>query len=148
MFGEETPRTIFISEEIREAVYPPFPDDKKVLHAEFRQHLDAFLEGAMISVGDDPRTKAAHAMMARVAPSEDDFFDIRVTTPWPQIRAFGGFAEKDTLVLVTWNYRAVIDDQFDVEVERCKQVWQSLFGSIRPFKGNNLNDYLSNYDSV
>jgi hypothetical protein len=148
MLGDETPRTLFLTEEVRSAVYRPFPSDKGVLHAEFRQHLDAFLEGGCISVGNDPKTKAAYAMMARVAPVEDEFFDFRVTAPQPQIRAFGGFAACDTFVLVTWNYRAEIAENFDAEVERCKHEWQSLFGRITPFKGKSLDEYFTNFDPV
>lgn len=148
MFGDETPRTLFITEEVRSAVFRPFPEDCRVLHAEFRQHLDAFLEGGFISVGDNPKTKASDALMARVNPVEDEFFDFRVTAPYPQIRAFGGFAAQDTFVLVTWNYRDAIDDQFDAEVEHCKHEWQNLFGGTTPFKGKSLDDYLTNFDSV
>jgi hypothetical protein len=148
MLGDETARTLFLTEEVRSAVYRPFPNNKGVLHAEFRQHLDAFLEGGCVSIGDDPKTKAAHALMARVAPVEDEFFDFRVTAPHPQIRAFGGFAARDTFVLVTWNYRAEIAEKFNEEVLRCKHEWQSLFGNITPFKGKSLNDYLTNFDPV
>jgi len=82
--------------------------------------------------------------MARVAPVEDDFFDFRITSPFPQIRAFGGFSEWNSFVIVTWNYRDAIGDDFDSEVTRCKTEWQKLFGKTPPFKGKNLDEYLSN----
>jgi len=148
MLGDETPRALFLSEEAHLAVHPPFEQANQTLHAEFRQNLDAFLEGGEMTVGEDPKTKASDALMARVAPVEDGFFDFRVTSPRPQIRAFGGFAEFDTFVIVTWNYRDAIGDDFDEEVMRCKVEWQKLFGRTQPFKGKSLNDYLSNWTAV
>jgi hypothetical protein len=148
MFGEETLRTLFVSAEVQDAVTPPYRQLNKTLHAEFRATLDGFLEGGEMSVGENPRTKASDALLARVEPVEDDFFDFRVTSPRPQIRAFGGFAEKDTFVIVTWQYRDIIADDFDGEVARCKVEWQKLFARTVPFKGRNLDDYLSNWFAV
>jgi hypothetical protein len=68
MFGDETARTLFITEEVRSAVFPPFPEKLKVLHAEFRQELDAFLEGSWITVAENPKAKPSDARMARVCP--------------------------------------------------------------------------------
>jgi hypothetical protein len=147
-FGEDTPRSIFISREVQEALTRPFPERKEILHAEFLQQLDAFLEHCEMTVAENPRVKPSDALMARVDPIEDEFFDFRITSPFPQIRAFGGFAEKNTFVLVTWNYRDAIENDFDGEVARCKMEWQKLFGNTPPFKGNGLNDYLSNFISV
>jgi hypothetical protein len=148
MWGDGTPRTLFLSEEVRSAVFEPFPAGHEVLHSEFRAELDAFLEHSFITIGNDPKTKAAHARMARVRPVEDEFFDFRITAPQPQIRAFGGFAALNTFVLVTWNYRDAIDKDFDNEVARCKRAWQSLFGSITPFRGRTLDEYITNFDPV
>jgi hypothetical protein len=141
-------RTLFVSQEILEAFASPLPADRATSLADFRQNLDAFLEGGELSVAEDPFEKDAYAMLARVSPVDNEFWDFRVTTPKPQIRAFGGFAEKDTFVLVTWEYRDVIDDEFDAAVERCRVEWQKLFGRVTPFKGNSLDAYLSNYIPV
>lgn len=143
-WGPDTPRTLFLTADVLAAVTPPFPATPNGLHAEFRQQLDAFLEMGLMSVGLNPKTKASDALMARVAPPEWEFFDFRITSPYPAIRAFGGFSEKDTFVMVTWQYRDVIDNMFDAEVVRCKHEWEKLFGRTPPFSGKNLNDYLSN----
>jgi hypothetical protein len=147
-FGACTPRSLFVTKDVLDAVTYPFPEDYRVLHAEFRQTLDGFLEGGEMSVGDDPDTKASDALMARVKPVERDFFDFRITSPYPAIRAFGGFAEKDVFVIVSWQYRDVIGDDFDAEVSLCKLKWEKLFGRTPPFKGKSLNDHLSNFVSV
>ena len=143
-WGPDTPRTLFVTPEVLRAITPPFPATPAGLHAEFRQQLDAFLELGFVTVGEDPKTKASDALMARVAPVEWEFFDFRITSPYPAIRAFGGFSERDTFVIVTWRYRDVIDKGFDAEVLRCKHEWEKLFGRTPPFKGKNIDDYLSN----
>ncbi|MBR0855631.1 hypothetical protein [Bradyrhizobium liaoningense] len=143
-WGPDTPRALFVTQEVLDAVTPPFPSSPRGLHAEFRQALDAFLEMGEMSVGLDPLTKPSDALMARVAPVEWEFFDFRITSPKPFIRAFGGFAERDTFVVVSWQYRDVIADKFDEEVLRCKHEWERLFGRTPPFKGTYLDDYLSN----
>jgi hypothetical protein len=133
---------------VLDAVSEPFQGTRKRWLAEFRENLDAFLEGCELSVGEDPHDKDANALMARVAPVEDEFWDMRVTAPKPGIRAFGAFAELDTFVCLTWEYRDVIRDRFDAEVARCQEEWRRLFGSTKPFKGKNLDAYLTHYISV
>jgi hypothetical protein len=137
-----------VTKEVLEAVTFPFPKAYSTLHAEFRQTLDGFLEGGEMSVGENPDTKSSDALMARVKPVECEFFDFRITAPYPAIRAFGGFVEMDVFVITTWQYRDLIGNDFDSEVNRCKHEWQKLFGKTKPFKGKRLNEYLSNYISV
>jgi hypothetical protein len=146
--GEDTVRTLFVSREVLDAVSEPFKGKRKKWLAEFRENLDAFLEGCELSVGVDPHNKDSNALMARVAPVQDEFWDMRVTAPKPGIRAFGGFAELDTFVCLTWEYRDVIAGDFDAEVARCKEEWRKLFGSTKPFKGKSLDAYLTHYFSV
>lgn len=148
MTGDETVRALFVSREVLDAVTPPFNEYHAILLSEFRSNLDAFLEGGEISVAENPYEKKPHALMARVAPVENEFWDLRVTAPQPQIRAFGGFAEKDTFVLLTWNYRDSIGNNFDAEVDRCRIAWQQLFGNTAPYSGTRLDDYLTNYIPV
>jgi hypothetical protein len=145
--GEEVSREIFVSEEVLETVTPPFRGLQYRRHAEFRESLDAFTEGAELSVAEDPEDKDATASLARVHPVEDDLWDIRCIDPKPGIRAFGGFAKQNVLVVLTWEYREHITD-FDAEVARCNEAWNYLFTSS-PFHGANLNAYLSdNFRSV
>jgi hypothetical protein len=141
--GDDTVRTVFVSREVLDAVSEPFLGSRKNWLAEFRENLDAFLEGGEMSVGEDPFNKDANALIARVFPVEDEFWDMRSTAPKPGIRAFGGFAEFDTFICLTWEYRDAIGDYFDAEVDRCREEWRRLFGSTKPFKGNNLDAYLS-----
>jgi hypothetical protein len=145
--GEETARTLWLSKEVQEAVTPPpigAQDDRLY---EFRQFLDAWLEHGEFSVAEDPDMKPEYAMLARVKPLADEFWDFRVTAPKPGIRAFGGFAGFNTFVVVTWQYREDICN-FDAEVEQCMQEWRKLFGVVVPFKKRRLDEYLSNFTAV
>ena len=140
--GEETPRTLFVSQEIMDGLAQPYPAPQAHRLSEFREFLDGFLENGEFSVAEDPDYKDQYALLARVHDVKEDFWDFRVTAPKPGIRAFGAFSEFNTFVLLTWEYRESITN-FDAEVERCKAEWREMFAS-KPFHGANLDAYLSN----
>ena len=108
------------------------------------------MEGAEISVAEDPHDKPPDVMLARVDPIEAEFWSIRVTEPeeTPGIRAFGAFTQKDTLVALTWEYRELIGDAFDDEVDSVRDAWTVLFVSEEPFGGASLDECLTNYRVV
>lgn len=147
LLGEETVRTVWVTREVHEAVTPPYAPDKAVRLSEFREFLDGFLEGGLFSVAEDPECKPSDAMIARVHPIDAQFWDFRVTAPRPGVRAFGAFGGYDTFVVLAWEFREAIPD-FTAEVEACRAYWRELFGPVEPFKGNTLNDYLSNFYAV
>jgi len=77
--GADTARVLYVTPDVFAAVSPPFADDETGRRlAEFRAWLDAFLEGGEISVAEDPRRKPPDAMLARVAPVEEEFWSLRV----------------------------------------------------------------------
>jgi hypothetical protein len=143
LLGEETPRTVFVSQELREIVDgPPWPASwEGRRHANLRAVLDGFTEGDSITVAENPLDKDARAILARVDPVEDEIWDFRCLDPKPGIRAFGRFSEPDTFIALTWNYREIID--WPAEVERCKAAWAKLFGDIPPHKGNSIDEYIT-----
>jgi hypothetical protein len=74
--GGDTVRTVYVSDEIWRVVQPPFADDTEgAMHAELRQTLDAFLEGAEFTVAANPFVKPSDAMIARVSPPEKEITD-------------------------------------------------------------------------
>src|SRR5207237_3704233 len=76
---DETARTMIVSADVLAAVTPPFPDTVDGLRrGEFRGWLDSFLEGGEISVAEDPDKKPRDAMLARVHPTGEEFWSIRV----------------------------------------------------------------------
>jgi hypothetical protein len=148
--GFETARTMIVTPEIFAAVTPPFPKGTDgVRLAEFRNWLDAFSEGGELSVAENPLKKPHDAMLARVEPTNAEFWSIRVTDPdkTPGMRSLGAFVDTDKFVALTWDYRENIDS-FDAEVEDVRRIWESLFVSQLPHTGDCLDDYVSNYISV
>ncbi len=61
-----------------------------------------FIAGKVISVGWDPMKKGVSAFMARLAPVEDEVWDIRSRDPSPGIRVLGSFSERDVFVALLW----------------------------------------------
>jgi hypothetical protein len=148
--GEETVRTLWVSSDVLAAVTPPYPlgsnPQQRERLREFREFLDAFLEHGHISVAQNPDDKPEFAMLARVKPPERDFWDFRVTAPQPGIRAFGAFADFNTFVVLTWDFRENIPPgQFDAEVADCMDAWRDLFGDTPPYAKSSLNEYLTEY---
>jgi hypothetical protein len=140
---------MFVSEEILHAVTPPFVENRDGRRlAEFRQYLDAFTEGAELSVAENPDIKPSDAMLARVHPVADEFGDIRSISPIPAVRALGGFTDKDEFVALTWDYRENLDGQWNAEIDRCRNAWKILFGKNGPLCRRALDEYLSNFIAV
>ena len=148
--GYDTARVMIVSPDIVGTVAPPFADtfDGRRL-GEFRAWLDNFSEGGEISVAENPFEKPPSAMLARVEPTGNEMWSIRVTDPenTPGIRGFGGFSGLNSFVAVTWEYRESIDD-FDAAVIDAIAAWHDLFGIEEPFTGRNLNEYLTNFQAV
>jgi len=150
MPSQRVGRTMFISKEINAVVHPEWaPTSKGIRFARMRGTLDAFTEGRRITVADDPYNKHPKATMARTDPVRDQVFDLRCLDPAPGIRVFGRFAEMDTFVAVTWEYRENINGRdFDAAVVRCINGWHKLFPTTPLFSGRNLNEYVSNFYPV
>jgi hypothetical protein len=148
--GEETVRTLWVSSDIVAAVTPPYPLAKNIQDRErlreFRQFLDSFLEHGHLSVAQNPDDKPGFAMLARVKPPENEFWDFRITAPHPGIRAFGAFANFNTFVVLTWEYRDKIPlGHFDDEVQNCMECWHDLFDNTPPYAKAKLSEYLSEF---
>jgi len=144
--GDETARTMIVSADIIAAVTPPFPDTEDGLRrAEFRGWLDGFLEGGEISVAEDPDKKPRNTMLARVHPTDAEFWSIRVTDPndTAGIRSLGAFAGYDEFVALDWEYREHMSD-FDMDVQSAMDHWRDIFGDCAPHDGDSLDEYLSN----
>jgi hypothetical protein len=149
--GDETVRTMIVAPDILAAVSPPFPDDEEGRRlGEFRAWLDSFVEGCELSVAEDPDRKASDAMLARVHPVADEFWSIRVTEPedTPGIRAFGAFGSKDMFIALTWERRELIGGRFNEAVDELRASWRDCFRSERPFRGDRLDEYLTNFRAV
>ena len=143
LLGEETPRAVFVTSELKEIVDgPPWPTTwEGQRHAELRALFDGFTEGDRITVGERPFEKDPRAIMARTHPIKDEVWDFRSLQRKPGIRAFGRFSEPNTFIALTWNYREIVD--WECEIKRCKAAWEKLFPDTPPFTGHNINEYIT-----
>jgi len=146
--SDRVSRVMIVSEEILQAVEPPFADHYDGIRlADFRQTLDAFTTGEQITVAENPFKKPSDAFMARVSPVELEVFDFR-SLAGPGIRAFGCFIEKNQFAALTWDYRENIDD-FEFECQRCRSELRQICGSVEPFSiGKQLHDCLKDFVPV
>lgn len=142
--GEDTPRSIFFSVEVKEIIDGAYSAGRnKTKFSNAKALLDSFIDLGEMTVGMDPFNKEQTALMAKVSPVQYGLFDFRAIDPKLGIRIFGGFAEPDCFVALTWNFRESIADDFDSEVERCMKEWSRLFANVGPHQGINLDDYIT-----
>lgn len=70
-----------------------------------RVALERFIEGAWINVAMDPDNKSSIAELARNREVEEGVWNFRIRDPKPQIRVFGGFAERDHFIALDYRNR-------------------------------------------
>ncbi len=141
-------RSLYVVPELYAHTQPPFPDTLcGERFAAVAQHFDAFCELNMVTVSENPFRKPPDVMLARVSPVEYEFWSMRITEPEETagIRVIGAFCGKDAFTALTWEFREDIGD-FGAEVEDAQGAWRDYFGSVGPYSGSCLDDYLTNYD--
>ena len=150
VFGFETSRTLYVTEDLFNAVSEQPADDRdSEIMFEFRATLDAFLEGSEITVSEDPFGKPPETTLARVHPVELEVWDIRSIEPHPGIRCLGCFLEQDVFVALKWDYRENISsEEWGIMIQQCLDLWNNIFGVRRPLSGRTLDEYLTNYYAV
>jgi hypothetical protein len=143
---DETPRSMYVNADILAVVTPPFPDTLEGERlGQFRAWLDDFVDGAEISVSEDPDRKPPETMLARVKPVEDEIWSIRVHEPLETagIRSLGAFWALNEFIALTWAKREDIGADFDAEVREAQEEWIDLFETEPPHSGDDINEYLT-----
>jgi hypothetical protein len=149
--GESIVREMIVSKDVLRAVSPPWPANRdSERHVSFRASMDAFLDNEWMSVSENPFSKPWDSHVARVHPVADEIWDIRCFDVPPGIRCLGAFGGYNLFIALTWNYRELIEstELWEKEIENCKAEWDKFFSPIPRFKGETLNEYLSNYLAV
>ncbi len=141
-------RSMFVGAEVYEIVTPPFPENTDGYRfGRLRADLDAFTEGRVISIAEDPYKKPNSTYLARTDPIEHEIWDIRSRDPKPAIRVLGAFSEPDMFVALVWAFRESLGGPRSREwrdlIERCKAEWRKLFPTYQPHKGDSPRDYVS-----
>jgi hypothetical protein len=85
--------------------------------------------------------------LRRLLPPPPEIWEIRVTDPIVQARLLGRFAEPDTLILFKFYTRALLGERNSAAwrnaMRTCEKSWQDLFGSVTPFSGTTIHDYIT-----
>lgn len=121
-------------------------------HEAFRADLDAFTRHDMMRVAESPFNKASDADISRVHPTQNEVWDFRSLMP-PGIRCFGRFGGLNMFIALTFAYREDIEPGDDWlssrdwvdEIALFEREWKRLFGDISLFRGENFDEYLTNY---
>jgi hypothetical protein len=145
--GTPKRRSMYLASEINALLDGPWVDSGQEMRSgRLRADLDMFVAGYLISVQREPfRNKTAY--MSQLDPASEEVWEIRSRDPKPGIRIFGRFAHTDVFVALTWSERARLRGPGSREwrdaKEQCKTEWRKLFPAYRPFKGNDIHDYIS-----
>lgn len=144
--SNQRPRYLFVESELMDTVNRALGEStpKAQRLGQLAANFLRFSSNEDITVGDDPRNKDIGAFMARTEPVQDGIFDIRSRDPRPAIRVFGGFAEKDVFVAVTWKWRKELDDdkKFGRAVLQALGAWNDILPDSKPLYKEDLNDLL------
>src|SRR5699024_4113055 len=112
--------------------------------ARLRADLDFFTEGGELAIAEAPFGKSRTSYLARVAPVEDELWDIRSRDPRPGIRVLGAFAERDVFIALVWDHRSTLGGAESREwrdfILRGKTAWRTLFETYKPHSGESISD--------
>ena len=114
-----------------------------------RGGIDAAL--TLWTVGDrvlnDGKRKPKGGFIKRLEAPPPEIWEIRIAYPMPAIRAFGRFAEPDTLILTDFQTRATLGKKgspaWAAAGRKCETDWISLFGNAAPHTGVRVSDYIT-----
>jgi hypothetical protein len=115
--------------------------------------MEAWMYGAEIAVSEHPFDKLPETQLARVSPVEAEFWSIRIPPPLDErgnpiaggIRSLGAFHDFDEFIALIWEYRDIIDRDFDACVQAVQEAWSDIFSSEPPHKRDKLHEYLSRF---
>jgi hypothetical protein len=156
--GPPEARVVLMSPEMRDLVIGPWPETEMGDRcARLRGDLENILAGARVVICWTPHKGREHHQIGRLAPVEDNLFDIRSVCPSPGLRVLFHFAEKDVLVThlcsprsipVPWLQRLPLlgarSKAWRNAIRDAKSQWSILFPNFEPHSGNHIDDYISN----
>ena len=83
--------------------------------------------------------------MARLDPSRDEVWEIRIHEARPQLRFFGRFAQPDVFVALIGPVKRgdLFGTGWDRAKRDCQSEWRRLLGLNPPVIGRTIADYIS-----
>ena len=142
-------RALYASPVVHRLITGPWEDTKEEIRSgRLWADFDRFVEGRLIPVNlNTPYSKPRDTYLSRLDPAEDEVWEIRSRAPKPGIRVFGRFADTDCFVALGWGLRKELGGQgskeFRQEVRSCLAAWRRIFPSYDAFKGNTVDEYIS-----
>jgi hypothetical protein len=113
-------RCLFVSRDIYEAV-TDLGDGIDERMGRLRARLEVFIKGQVITVSIDPyRTRNAY--MARLDPCQREVWEIRDRSR-PSLRVFGSFADRDTFIALTWQWRSILGPLARIKPNVWPRMW-------------------------
>jgi len=131
---------------LTEAAVTDLEDPRSAINA---LGLRGFVESALTrwtsgqSIYADPKGKPR--FLKRLDPPPPEIWEIRITEPDVQVRAFGRFPEPDTLVMTRICTRGVLGDRGSAEwnetMNGCEQSWKGL--GLPLYGADNIHKYVT-----
>lgn len=154
LLGGPVVRELYVYRDVMQAISGPWRDDDDRVACSFlRRELDRFVEGQVVSLALQPFRKRADAAVAILHPPQERVFDFRVREPYPGVRVFGCFADRDLFVATNWERRDLLPsvtppnddaDEWKMERQICLTRSRQVASPYDPYEGNTVNDYISN----
>lgn len=137
-------REVFVSKDVHDLLeFANVDEDLERAAGRACAKLDAFIGGRTIVFGMDPYVKSPATLVSRNNPWQLGIVEFRVASYSPDLRLFGGFAQKDVLILLTWARKTGL--KYHAEIRRCKATWDDLFPGSVPIIGSTVDEYVSNF---
>lgn len=137
--GAAARRALLVNEELWNLLNGPWNTvEDEIRFMTLRAYLDIYTEGRALTPG----------FLFQLTQPSEEVWEIKAPRPRPGLRVFGRFADIDIFValhhasrdaLGGWQSRVWRDAR-----EICKSEWRKLFLTWEPFRGNSINDYVSN----
>lgn len=147
-------RTLLLSKDVAALLSGPWENEAfEARCGALRANLEVFVRGDFIELCTQP-FKHRTSYMGLLDKKEYGVWDIRSQSPSPGLRVFGGFAETDCFVALTWRPRSRAfggrdpladrhSGEWDREIQAVRKQWKRLFRSIRPHTGEACHELVS-----
>src|SRR5579863_4491323 len=135
-------RTVYVTPEIME-----FLKSDQYLAAETDADIADIALGERfdVALGENH----VYCRMARLMPSSDEVWEIRIYDTTPNLRFFGRFADRDVFVILIGPISRIGKTlRWNSLKSSCISSWNTLFTYSPVQSGDDIDDYLSNVDSV
>lgn len=105
----------------------------------FRNAFDRWTLGNLI-----PGGRLRGRFIVPLHPPPPHIWEIKITEPVAQGRAFGRFIEPDTFIVTHLHTRRFLDenDAWLTSMQDCSDIWNALFPTTLPFVGASIHDYI------